>query len=152
MNLRLTLLYKAATIYWRLFKPLTLGAKVLLIQDEQILLVKHSYQHGWFLPGGGVKRREDLETAVRREAREEVAADIGELAIFGVYSSITEKKNDHIITMISHDFTFGGPNDHEIIEAKLFPLTELPPDTSPGTRNRVYEYLSDKPTPHMGDW
>lgn len=152
MSLRLTLLYKAATLYWALFKPITLGVKALLVRDNAVLLVKHSYQPGWFLPGGGVKRKETLEAAVRREAREEVHGKIGDLRLFGVYSAISEMKNDHVIVMLSHDFVFEGPNDREITEAKLFPMTALPSDVSSGTYNRIQEYLSDKRPPHMADW
>lgn len=152
MSLRLTLLFKAASLYWAVFKPITLGVKALLVRDDSVLLVKHSYQDGWFLPGGGVKRRETLEAAVRREAREEVCGKIGSLTLFGVYSAISQKKNDHVIVMLARDFTYKGPNDHEIVEARLFPLVELPPDISPGTRNRIEEYLSERALPHIGDW
>ena len=95
MSLRWRLLYLLARCYWRIFRPLTLGVKVLLIENEAIWLVQHSYQPGWFLPGGGVKRNEDLETAVRREAYEELGAKLGEIQLFGVYSSNKQKKNDH---------------------------------------------------------
>lgn len=152
MSLRLKLLYKAATIYWQVFKPITLGVKTLLIKDDQVLLVKHSYQDGWFLPGGGVKRQESLETAVRRECREEIGGQLEQLTLFGVYSHVSEKKNDHVVVMLATEFTYTGPNDKEIIETEFFPLTQLPDDTSPGTFNRVLEYLSKQPTPHMGEW
>ena len=145
-------MYRAATIYWRVFKPMTLGVKTLLIRDGKVLLVKHSYQDGWFLPGGGVKRRETLETAVRRECREEVGAKLGKLTLFGNYSTINEFKNDHVVVMIATEFDYKGPNDREIIEAKLFELTNLPDDTSPGTRNRVEEYLSQDQSPFIGNW
>ncbi len=52
MNWKYRLLYLAARCYWRIFRPITLGVKLLLVKDGTIWLVKHSYQHGWFLPGG----------------------------------------------------------------------------------------------------
>ncbi|MEM7331565.1 MAG: NUDIX domain-containing protein [Chloroflexota bacterium] len=152
MSLRLKLMYRAATIYWQVFKPLTLGVKALLILDKKVLLVKHSYQDGWFLPGGGVKRRETLETAIRRECREEIGATLANLQLFGTYSSINEKKNDHVVVMLSTNFDYKGPNDREIVEAKLFDLNQLPDNISPGTKNRLNEYLSNNQAPFIGDW
>ena len=104
MNWKYRLLYLAARCYWRIFRPITLGVKLLLVKDDTIWLVQHSYQHGWFLPGGGVKRNEVLETAVRREAREELGAELGEVRVFGVYSSISEYKNDHVVVFYCHNF------------------------------------------------
>ena len=77
MNWKYRLLYLAARCYWRIFHPITLGVKILLIKDGQVWLVKHSYQHGWFLPGRGVNRNEDLETAVRRAKAEQVLQVVG---------------------------------------------------------------------------
>lgn len=152
MSLRLRLLYKAATIYWRLFKPVTLGVKALLIKNDSVLLVKHSYRAGWFLPGGGVKKQEDLETAVRRECREEIGGQIGALQLFGVYSNVNEMKNDHVVVMLSHEFSYQGPNDKEIIDIQFFPMHQLPVDVSAGTRNRIEELLSQTAKPYLAAW
>ncbi|MDQ0343857.1 8-oxo-dGTP pyrophosphatase MutT (NUDIX family) [Lederbergia wuyishanensis] len=47
-----------------------------MIQDEKVLLVKHTYQNHWYLPGGGVEKSETLERAIRRECKEEIGADL----------------------------------------------------------------------------
>lgn len=31
-------------------------ARILLIRDNHVLLVKHTYQNGWYTIGGGVER------------------------------------------------------------------------------------------------
>ncbi|MEO9255658.1 MAG: NUDIX domain-containing protein, partial [Tepidiformaceae bacterium] len=59
---------------WRVYHPITLGVRVILTSDGKVLLVRHTYRPGWFLPGGGVHRRESLERAARREVREEAGA------------------------------------------------------------------------------
>ncbi|MCP5096209.1 MAG: hypothetical protein GY943_11705 [Chloroflexi bacterium] len=64
------ILYLAATIYWRLFKPLTFGVKLMLIQENKIILVRHSYQKGWYLPGGALKRGETISPGTSNRIRE----------------------------------------------------------------------------------
>jgi ADP-ribose pyrophosphatase YjhB (NUDIX family) len=56
---------------------------MLLIQYETILLVKHTYQESWDLPGGAVKKGETLEGGLRREGSEEIGAQLGSLALLG---------------------------------------------------------------------
>lgn len=61
-------LYRAK---WRLLRPITTGVRVMVLNGDQVLLIRHTYQRGWFMPGGGLKRNETLEEAARRELREE---------------------------------------------------------------------------------
>ena len=57
------------------------------VYDEsgRILLVRHSYNPGWRLPGGGVDRGEPPRDAILRELREEVGLAGGEAEFFGLY-------------------------------------------------------------------
>ena len=65
----------------------TLGARVLVINEEnQILLVKHTYVSGWHMPGGGVKLKETTKDAAVRELREETGLIASaEPVLFGIY-------------------------------------------------------------------
>jgi 8-oxo-dGTP pyrophosphatase MutT (NUDIX family) len=51
-----------------------------IVRDDagRVLFVRHTYgdRRGWELPGGGMRRREDPEAAVRREMREELGIDL----------------------------------------------------------------------------
>ncbi len=152
MSLKYRLLYLLARCYWRIFQPLTLGVKVMLIENEAIWLVQHSYQPGWFLPGGGVKRNELLETAVRREANEELGANLGDVHLFGVYSNASQHNNDHVVVFACHDFTVGQADKGEIRAVQQFPLRKLPPDVSRGTRRRIEEYLAGRSKAEVGIW
>jgi len=78
----------------RIFKPISIGVRVMLVRDDQILLVKHSYMDEWYFPGGGTKRKETLADAARREALEEVGATLGNLELFGIYTNFFEVRTD----------------------------------------------------------
>jgi 8-oxo-dGTP pyrophosphatase MutT (NUDIX family) len=121
-------------------------------KDGRVVLVKHTYDELWYLPGGGVEREETLEDAVRREAREEVGAELGQLRLLGAYTSFSEYKSDHVLVFVCHDFTLTGVTDGEIARFGLFDLEALPEDTSPATRRRIQEYKTGSPAPNLDMW
>ena len=141
-----SVLYKLRRSWWSVARPLTVGVRVFLIRDGSLLLVRHTYQDAWYLVGGGVEKGETLEQAIRREAAEEVGAELGDLALFGVYSNFYEGKSDHVIVYTCTDFTLSGASDREIERFVFCDLHALPEGTSPGTRRRVREYLEERPT------
>ncbi len=48
--------------------PFTLGVRVIVEdRNSRVLLVRHSYVTGWYLPGGGVDKGETMEEAACRE-------------------------------------------------------------------------------------
>jgi 8-oxo-dGTP pyrophosphatase MutT (NUDIX family) len=148
----LRLLYLAYNVYCFIFRPLTLGVRVMLIKDGQVLLVRHTYIDGWFMPGGGVKRKETLEQAARREAYEEVGAKLNQISLMGAYSNFIELKSDHNILFFSNDFTWNGLHDSEIAEVCLFPLDKLPEKLWPGHRLRLEEYQAGLKPEQFGEW
>ena len=152
MRLLAKLLYTINKIRWRITKPLTLGVRLLLIKDLTVLLVKHTYTNYWFLVGGAVEKNETLEQAVRREAQEEIGAQLKDLTLFGVYSNFIESKSDHIILFSCNDFTVTGTTNHEIAKFRFFDLDKLPEDISPATRRRIQEYLSHEAKPSVTMW
>lgn len=126
-----------------LTRPVTLGVRVILVREGRVLLVRHVYQEGWLLPGGGVERNETLEAAARREAREEVGAELGELRLLGVFSNFLEYKSDHVAVFACEAFTLQGerpPRPMEIECFAFFPLDALPGDLYPGHRRRLEEW------------
>ena len=136
-----------------IFKPISIGVRVLLIQDDKVLMVKHSYQDEWFLVGGGAKRHETLAQAARREAMEEAGATLGEMELFGIYTKNTYLHTDHIALFLCKDFTYTGTGDWEIDEIEFFPLNVLPEDTAPGIRRSIDDYIEGvKPKEGFGEW
>jgi 8-oxo-dGTP pyrophosphatase MutT (NUDIX family) len=113
---------------------------------------------GWFIPGGRIEKGETLEQAARREAREEVGAELKSISLLGVYSNFKEWKSDHNVLFFSDDFTLTGDHDHEIAEARLFALNSLPEGLWPGHRQRLLQYRRDRQRkkapslPRFGEW
>jgi 8-oxo-dGTP pyrophosphatase MutT (NUDIX family) len=146
------ILYFGFRIYCFIFRPIRMGVRVMMIQDDKVWLVRQTYLPGWFMPGGGIKKGETLEEAARREAREETGAELGELTLMGAYSNFTEWKSDHNIVFICADFTVKSKPDGEIAELRAFALDELPDDIWPGHRRRLQEYQAGIHNPQFGKW
>jgi 8-oxo-dGTP pyrophosphatase MutT (NUDIX family) len=69
-----------------LLSPTAMGVAGAVVNDRgQVLLVKHRYNPGWRLPGGGVNRGEPPRDAVLRELAEEVGLTGGTAEFFGLY-------------------------------------------------------------------
>lgn len=65
------LAYAALKLKWRVLRPITIGVRMVVMRDGAVLLVRHTYQTGWFFPGGGMNRGETPREAAEREAWEE---------------------------------------------------------------------------------
>lgn len=157
MALHHRMIGKAARLYWRIRKPRTLGVRAIVLdQDDRIALVRHTYIDAWYLPGGGVKKGEGFEAAIRRELREEIAlADVRIERVLGVYHSRKEAKDDNIVVFLARtethpDTLLRKADPLEIEEAGWFPLDALPPNVSDATRRRIEEYRSG--TLGLGNW
>jgi ADP-ribose pyrophosphatase YjhB (NUDIX family) len=66
---------------------LMVGAATLIVDREnRLLLLKRSDSGCWGPPGGAVEPGEVVETAARREVREETGLEFGQMSLFGVFS------------------------------------------------------------------
>ncbi len=141
-------------IAFRFFiRPVVMGVRVMLVRNGEVLLVRQTYSPGWYMPGGGLKRGETLEAAARREAAEEVGAELHNISLVGAYSNLKEWKSDHNILFLSTDFTLSGQLDRrEIAEMRFFPLDALPEGLWPGYRQRLEEYRAHQTPPQFGEW
>ena len=144
MNFLIKYLYQASRMLWLVFKPVSVGVRLLMVKDDQVVLVKHVYEPYWYLPGGAVERGETLETAIRREAKEEAGATLHDLQLFGVHTNYERGKCDHIIVFLSQVFELTCEGDHEIEHCQVFSMDALPENVSRGTANRIQEYMDGK--------
>jgi len=124
-------------------RPISVAVKIIFVRDGKVLLVRHTYRPGLYLPGGSVKRGETIEQAARREASEEVGATIQSLVLFGVYSGIRWIDNDHIAVFIANGFDIGETEGFEIEAIDFYDMNDLPAETARATARRIAEYKAD---------
>ncbi|MCB0334281.1 MAG: NUDIX domain-containing protein [Bdellovibrionales bacterium] len=139
----LRLAYRILGLYWRIRRPIVLGVCAVVIRDnKEVLLVRHSYIPGWHFPGGGIKRGESASQAAARELWEETGlrALTEPTLCAGPTYRILDGKHDHVM-FFSIDEWERDPQwkkSFEILESRFFPTDELPA----GTSERVREVLS----------
>lgn len=123
----------------------TLGSRAIVLNPEkQILLVKHTYEPHWYLPGGGVKKGESAKAAVIRELREEVGLIITEEEplLFGIYHHTYLGVNDYPIIYVIKNYSQVACHSNEIEDTGWFSYDALPEMISPGTKRRLNEYFT----------
>lgn len=153
LRLHHRLLQRFYLAYSRIGRGMTLGVRAMLLDGDRVLLVKHTYIPGWYLPGGGVEAGESFSQALSREIREETGATLaGPTELFGVYRHPNAPRRDHIALYVCREWRRGAEKiaDREILAVEFFPLTRLPDDAAPSTIARVREVLSGDPP--ATDW
>lgn len=140
-------------VWFRTMRSMTLGARVLATaEDGRLVLVRHTYVEGWFLPGGGVERGEKAALSARRELEEEAGvAFAGALDLLGVYANFATFPGDHVL-LYRAEGVEPQPRvaDREIAEVMWTTPDALPEGTTPATRRRVAEVFFGAPI--SPDW
>ncbi len=134
-------------LFFVLTRPMTFGARAMIYDRENraVFLIRHTYVPGWQLPGGGVEAGETALEALAREIREECNIAIGgRPQLKAIHFNRQASRRDHIAVYLVTNFTVKGDRkaDHEIAEARFFPINALPEDTTPATRRRILEIVS----------
>ena len=124
----------------------------MMLQDNEVCLIRHTYLPGWFLPGGGLKKNETIEQGARREAREETGAELNEIRLLGIFSSFIQWKTDHTAVFLCKDFKITGVSDGEIAEVCLFPLNSIPDNTFASHRKLLEAYRENGSSEKFGEW
>lgn len=152
-SLRFHVLKRAAHVYWRFSRGMTLGVRgIVLDGDGRVFLVRHTYTPGWHFPGGGVEVGETALTALTRELAEEARVEItGAPFLHGIFLNRAASQRDHVLAYVVRDFAVAEPKrpDGEIAEAGFFPVSGLPEGTTRATRARLDEILSGRAPPPL---
>lgn len=132
----------------RATRGMTLGVRGVVTDAEgRVLLIEHTYLHGWWLPGGGVDRGETAEQAVIRELREEAGVAVtGRPRLLSVHANERFFRGDHVLMFRVEDWEPAEATSHgEILRAEFFAPGALPETTTAATRRRIAEALFDAP-------
>ncbi len=82
---------------------------IIEIRNRIILVERRNPPYGWALPGGFVDYGESLETAARREAREETSLNVTLIEQFQAYSDPDRDPRQHAVTMVFIAWAEGTP-------------------------------------------
>jgi len=128
-----------------LWHRMTVGTRVMVVDGDKVLLIRHTYVPGWQFPGGGVGPGETFEEAGARETLEETGYRvIGPMQLFGLYHNTSPVTNrDHVAFYVATRFQheFERRPDHEIAEVGWFDRHALPDQVTPATSQRIDEYF-----------
>jgi ADP-ribose pyrophosphatase YjhB (NUDIX family) len=154
LRLRHRLLQRGYLAFSRISRGMTLGVRAVLLDGGTVVLVRHSYLPGWYLPGGGVEPGETLGGALRREIREEAGAMLtGPAQLFAIYRNGEADRRDHVALYVCRDWTpvpGGWRRSAEIVALERFPCEALPAEATRATRARLAEVLGGMPPAE--DW
>ena len=133
--------------WWRLSRGMTLGARGIAVDEAgRVLLIRHGYQRGWRLPGGGVEHGETAYDALTREMAEEGGVAIADATLLGFYSNHALFRNDHLaVSRVTAWMACAPRTGAEIAERRFFPRDALPDGVTPGTLRRLAEAFDGAP-------
>lgn len=125
---------------------LSVGATILVVKENKILLQLRSDTRTWGIPGGAIELGETLEETASRELKEETGLVATKFQLLNVFSGpeflFTYPNKDKVYTVpvlykaidVSGNLSM---NDKESLELKYFSLDEIP-ECEP----RAYHILS----------
>lgn len=121
---------------------------IIEMPDGRLVLTRRAIEPGygrWVFPGGYVDRGEEVQTAARREAREEAGIDVTLDGLVGIYSY---PGTTAVIIVYRARWTSGAlAVDDESSEIRAFEVEALPWDelAFPSTRDSLRDYLAARP-------
>jgi 8-oxo-dGTP pyrophosphatase MutT (NUDIX family) len=145
-NITYKIAYIIMRLYWRIFKPKTIGAKLIVVTETKILLLQPRTFNYWNLPGGGVKSGENQKQAALREFYEETGIKLESIDyLLGTYVSSNEGKSDTVfvfVKKIEHELLIS--NSFETANSAWFRFDDLPDGITKATNKRIQEYLKNE--------
>jgi ADP-ribose pyrophosphatase YjhB (NUDIX family) len=139
---------RTQSLVLRVTRGVTFGVRGLVSDGERVLLVRHTYVPGWYLPGGAVEPGETALASLARELDEEAAvAYEGEPSLHGLFFNQRMAARDHVAVYHVRAWRELRPfaPSREIRDMQVFPVNALPADATDATRQRVAEMLGTRP-------
>ena len=133
-------LYRVAMVlllaYRFVFRPRVLGVRCVLVHEDSVLLVRHTYgDKRWALPGGLIKRSEPAQETATREMSEELGLEDLEWHDLGWIEYTGADRARHSVRCFTcrlHSRAV-SPNAAEIDEVAWFAWDRFPHETLHGT-------------------
>ncbi len=132
-------------------RPLLLAGTGLLATDPagRLLLQQRTDDGTWSIVGGYLEIGESPEDALRREAREEVGLEVGDIRLFGVFAGpdfFHDYPNGRVygvnVVFLARDVTADLRADQsEVRDVRFFAPNELPDNLEQTTRLILDPYL-----------
>lgn len=115
-------------LWWWVRRPRSEGCRVLAFEaDGRLLLVRHSYGSGlWMPPGGGVKRREGAIAASMRELREETGCALRDGVEIAVVEERLHGASNRVHVIAGRTGDAPRPDGREVIEVRFFAVDAMP--------------------------
>jgi ADP-ribose pyrophosphatase YjhB (NUDIX family) len=134
---------------WRRWskRPIAGVSAVIVNGAGEVLLLRHSYGPDvWALPGGGMKPGEDPAACVRRELREELALELGEVASLGTLEETLSGAPHTAHLFAARTDAEPRPDRREVVEARFFAADALPERLGDVTRRRLAAWRAGSPS------
>ena len=113
--------------------------------DGIVLIRRKNPPHGWALPGGFVDYGESLETAARREAREETGLTVRLIRQFHSYSDPARDPRHHTVTTVFIADAQGEPKAaDDAAEVGVFQGDRLPAEMAFDHGEILSDYFSGR--------
>lgn len=138
----LRLAHRLRVIWWRWRKPALAGVRVIALDAQgRVLLVRHTYGSGKWMPaGGGLKRGEDPLRAALRELAEEAGCTLDAPWLLATREEPLAGTVNRVHLVAGRIAGAIRPDGREVAEARLFAIDELPAD------------LPAAFVPHLAEW
>jgi 8-oxo-dGTP pyrophosphatase MutT (NUDIX family) len=129
--------------WWRIRKPDIHGCRVLGLNPAgQVLLVRHSYGSGnWMPPGGGLKPGEDPLIAAAREFHEEIGLVLSFPRLAATTHDTLHGAGNVSYVIVGACSGQPAPDGREIVEARFFTPGEWPGAMTEGMKGLLAEWL-----------
>ena len=122
----------------------SIGVNIAVLQGDTILLTLREDFEVWCLPGGHLDPDESFGQAALRETREETGLDVRLTRFVGSYSRANWSPSGlYHIHLFTAEVTGGilRTQPGETLDARFFPLHQLPYDLLLGTQHRIQDVV-----------
>jgi len=129
--------HRLRTHWWRVRAPRIAGCRVIALDSEgRVLLVRHSYGSGaWMPPGGGLGAREEPMAAGLRELAEETGCTLDNAVEVTRTVERLHGAGNRVHVIVGRTASAPRIDRREIIEAAFFALDALPEAMPRGLRH-----------------